>query len=152
MAPFVCKAFRNNLSPNRKCYSLFHDIRQLRYTTLTTRRPMRTEKKHVCYANCIVNWYFTSAMLHVGRLAPNRPIGELCTNGRSDGALWCFMRFLCSSLFECEPKKAALGLNVSCCCCCCCGFVRRLLDRKQKWSELWLIPMSGNLEYFCYTP
>lgn len=53
---------------------------------------------------------YTSAILHVGLFAPNRPIGELCTNGKFVGALDLLIRFLNSSLL-CPPKNAAFGLN-----------------------------------------
>lgn len=52
----------------------------------------------------------TSAILHVGRFAPNRPIGELCTNGKFVGALDLFKRFLNSSLVF-APKNVAFGLT-----------------------------------------
>lgn len=60
-----------------------------------------------------MKWLYgcTSAMLHVGLFAPNRPIGELCTNGKSGAALFLFKRFLHSSLLACAPNRAALGLE-----------------------------------------
>lgn len=50
-------------------------------------------------------------MLHVGLFAPNRPIGVVCTNGKSGTALFLFKRFLNSSFFACAPNRAALGLE-----------------------------------------
>lgn len=55
---------------------------------------------------------YTSAMLHDGFLAPNRPIGELCTNGKF-GALDLLKRFLNSSFLACAPNRAAFGLHLS---------------------------------------
>lgn len=53
----------------------------------------------------------TSAILHVGLFAPNRPIGELCTNGKFVGALDLLKRFLNSSFLACAPNSAAFGLD-----------------------------------------
>lgn len=54
----------------------------------------------------------TSAILHVGRGAPKRPIGALCTTGG-----WAHVdmvdgdRFACLvSEMTCGPKRAVLGL------------------------------------------
>lgn len=55
---------------------------------------------------------YTSAILHVGLLAPNRPIGVVCTNGKLSGAaLFLAKRFLYSSLAW-PPNRAALGLEL----------------------------------------
>ena len=57
------------------------------------------------------NWtrITTSAMLHVGRFAPYRPVGVFCANGRfGDG--FSDWRRGCSPLTKCGPNKAVLGL------------------------------------------
>lgn len=51
-------------------------------------------------------------MLHVGLFAPNRPIGELCTNGKLFGADDLLKRLLNSSLLAWAPNRSAFGLNM----------------------------------------
>lgn len=68
----------------------------------------------IMYKYCVYVYMWvcvsTSAMLHVGLFAPNRPIGELCTNGKF-GALDLLKRFLNSSFLACAPNSAAFGLS-----------------------------------------
>lgn len=69
----------------------------------------------------------TSAILHVGLFAPNRPIGELWTNGKF-GALDLLKRFLNSSL-ACAPNSAAFGLNAF--------GLEKLENNREWWLMLW---------------
>lgn len=92
---------------------------------------MQWLKEIIYVGKCV--YVSTSAILHVGLFAPNRPIGELCTNGKF-GAVDLFKRFLNSSFWACAPNNAALGLN---------SFelenVRKKKEgeRERQWLMLW---------------
>lgn len=51
-------------------------------------------------------------MLHVGRLAPKRPIGAFCTAMKLGIVCWWLtLRRTYSSLLNCGPNRAVLGLH-----------------------------------------
>lgn len=51
-------------------------------------------------------------MLHVGRLAPKRPIGAFCAAANIGAVCWWLtVRFTYSSLLNCGPNRAVLGLR-----------------------------------------
>ncbi len=61
-------------------------------------------------------------MLHVGRPAPNRPIGAFCIAGKHGELVFdLIFRFALSSLMKCGPNKAVLGL------------VRHIFDSERLW-------------------